>query len=108
MSIFIVRMEHPEGPLWNTYVLEHIDYLQALIKQGHLLASGPVKGSALRAGFLIFKADSKLEVQAWIDEDPFARENIISALTIEQWDPLFGLLADESSRQLPSALANAT
>ena len=108
MSIFIARMVHPDGPLWNTYVLEHISYLQTLIEQGHLLASGPVKGSPLRAGFLIFRADSRLEVQAFIDDDPFARENIISALTIEQWDPLFGLLADESSKQLPSTLANAT
>lgn len=108
MSIFIARMEHPEGPLWNTYVIEHIEYLKVLIEQGHLLASGPVKGSPLRAGFLIFKADSKLAVQALIDEDPFAREHIISALTIEQWDPLFGLLAEQSSKQLPSTLANAT
>jgi len=108
MAIFIVRMEHPEGPLWASYVLEHIAYLQTLIEAGHLLASGPVKGSLLRAGFLVFKADSILQVQALINEDPFARENIICALTIEQWDPLFGLLAEESSQQLPSDLAKAT
>lgn len=108
MSIFITRMEHPKGPLWNMYVIEHVEYLQALIEQGHLLTSGPVTDSPLRAGFLIFKADSKLEVHALINEDPFARENIISALTIEQWDPLFGLLAGESSKRLPSDLAKAT
>lgn len=108
MSIFIARMEHPKGPLWNMYVIEHVEYLQALIEQGHLLTSGPVTDSPLRAGFLIFKADSKLEVQALINEDPFARESIISALTIEQWDPLFGLLAGESSKRLPSDLAKAT
>lgn len=108
MSIFIARMEHPKGPLWNMYVIEHVEYLQALIERGHLLTSGPVTDSPLRAGFLIFKANSKLEVQALINEAPFARENIISALTIEQWDPLFGLLAGESSKRLPSDLAKAT
>jgi uncharacterized protein YciI len=99
MPIYIVRMEHPAGPLWNEFVLEHISYLKFLIDKGSLLASGPVKGSPLRAGFLIFEAATAQAVQALIDDDPFARENIISAMTIEEWDPLFGALAEHSSKQ---------
>lgn len=106
MALFIVRMEHPDGPRWNEFMLEHITYLKTLIDEGHLLASGPLKRTPLRAGFLIIHANTRVDVQGLIDGDPFARENIISALTIEEWDPLFGLLADHSSGQLPSDLAN--
>jgi len=105
MSIYIVRMEHPEGPLWNQFVLEHISYLKTLIDNGTLLASGPVKGSPLRAGFIIFQADTAQAIQDLINDDPFARENIISAMTIEEWDPLFGALVEYSSKQSVDALA---
>jgi len=108
MPIYIVRMEHPEGPVWNEFVLEHIAYLKTLIGTGSLLASGPVKGSPLRAGFLIFKADTVQAVRDLIDEDPFAREHIISAMTIEEWDPLFGALVEYSSKQSPFDLAAKT
>jgi uncharacterized protein len=107
MSIFIVRMEHPEGTLWNEYVLPHITYLKTLVEQGRLLASGPVRGAPLRAGFLVMRADNFQEVQGMIDGDPFAQQGVISALTVEEWDPLFGLLADYSSRQSPATLAEA-
>lgn len=107
MSIFIVRMEHPEGTLWNEHVLPHIAYLKTLVEQGRLLASGPVRGAPLRAGFLVMRADNLQEVQSMIDDDPFAQKGVISALTVEEWDPLFGLLADYSSKQSPADLAEA-
>jgi uncharacterized protein len=107
MSIFIVRMEHPEGTLWNEHVLPHITYLKTLVEQGRLLASGPVRGAPLRAGFLVMRADNLQEVHGMIDDDPFAQMGVISALTVEEWDPLFGLLADYSSNQSPADLAGA-
>jgi len=100
-------MEHPEGALWNKHVLPHIDYLKTLVEQCRLLASGPVRGAPLRAGFLVMRADNRGEVQSMIDDDPFAQKGVISALTIEEWDPLFGLLADYSSKQSPADLAEA-
>ena len=53
MHIYIVRMDHPDGRGWNTFVREHVIYLKGLIEQGKLLASGPLKNTPLRAGFLI-------------------------------------------------------
>ena len=106
MSFYIVRMEHPAGDLWNRYVLEHARYLKELIEQGRLLASGPLKGTALRAGFLIMHGDSCAEVEAVLQLDPFAREDLICGLSIEEWDPLFGMLADRSSLMPPLELAS--
>lgn len=104
MAIFIVRMEHPEGDAWGEHVVAHVRYLQGLIEQGRLLASGPVKGGPLRAGFLVLSAADRAEVDAVIAADPFATEGVICGLTVEEWDPLFGLLAGHSSGQLPPAL----
>jgi uncharacterized protein YciI len=106
MSIYTVRMEHPAGDLWNKHVLEHVLYLKELIAQGRLLASGPLKGTPLRAGFLIMRAENRQEVEVMVKGDPFSREDLICGLTIEEWDPLFGMLVDQSSRQLPAELAS--
>ena len=97
MHIYIVRMDHPDGSGWNTFVREHVIYLKGLIEQGKLLASGPLKNTPLRAGFLIFRAETRDEVQSMIGADPFAREGLIAHLDIQHWDPLFGQLRSYSS-----------
>jgi len=106
MSLYLVRMEHPDGDRWGQHVLEHVLYLKGLIAEGRLLASGPLKETTLRAGFLILQADSIQEAQALVDADPFTREDLICGLSIEQWDPLFGMLAEYSSKQPPAELAS--
>ncbi|HEY0210639.1 YciI family protein [Acerihabitans sp.] len=98
MSIYVVRMGHPDGLEWSIFVREHVLYLKELIRQGKLIASGPLKNTALRAGFLIFKAETLEEVNAMIGADPFARENLIVQMDIQEWDPLFGKLSGFSSR----------
>lgn len=102
--LFIVKMEHPDGDKWNQYVLEHVRYLQGLIEQGYLLASGPVVGAELRAGLLIFRADNQQQVHEWVAADPFSREDLIVSLTVCQWDPLFGSLSQYASGALPPEL----
>jgi hypothetical protein len=106
MGIYVVRMEHPDGEGWNRHVLAHVRYLKGLIAQGRLLASGPLKGTSLRAGFLIMVADNRQQVEAMVDDDPFTKEGLICALTIEEWDPLFGMLAEKSSGLAPPELSS--
>jgi uncharacterized protein YciI len=100
MAFWIVTMTHPDGPAWNTHVLEHVEYLLDLIDQGRIKASGPLKGTPLRAGFIIMLAETRAEVEAMVAGDPFAREGIIQDLSIEKWDPLFGAFGEESSQVL--------
>ncbi|CNH86375.1 YciI-like protein [Yersinia frederiksenii] len=104
MNTYIAKMEHPDGPEWNKFVFEHVVYLKDLISQGRVLASGPLKGTPLRAGFIIFRAENSEEVRAMVDADPFAREQLIVTLDIQQWDPLFGMLSDISSKNIPVEL----
>ncbi len=66
-----------------------------------LRASGPLKGLGHRAGFLVFKAASRDEVEAIVAGDPFAKAGLIERLVIDEWDPLFGIFAAESSGSLP-------
>lgn len=98
MAFFLVTMSHPDGEGWNTHLKAHIDYLQELVEQGKLRASGPLRGTPLRTGFLILLADNKAEAEAIIAQDPFAIEGLIEELTIVEWDPLFGAFEAESSR----------
>lgn len=94
---FVVTMTHPDGDGWARHVMPHVDYLKALVARGKLRASGPAKGLGLRAGLLIFTVADRAELDALIADDPFAREGLIEALTVIEWDPLFGAFAGESS-----------
>lgn len=101
MPFFTVLMTHPDGPGWGEHVRAHVDYLRDLVAKGPLKASGPLKGTPKRAGFLIFQADSRQAVEGLVQDDPFAVHGLIETLTIHEWDPLFGDYADESSGSLP-------
>jgi uncharacterized protein YciI len=107
MSFFIVTMTHPDGNAWNKHLTAHVHYLQKLVEDGILRASGPLKGLPHRSGFLIMSAGSRQEVEAAVSRDPFAREGLIESLTIFEWDPLFGVFAAESSGEIAALLAKA-
>ena len=72
--------------------------------QGKLKASGPLRGTKLRSGFLILSAADREEVEAIVAADPFAIEGLIDELVITEWDPVFGAFYDISSRQLPGGM----
>ncbi|OAG71758.1 YciI-like protein [Gluconobacter japonicus] len=104
MPIFIVRMDHPDGDGWGHYVLPHVLYLKQLIQEGKLLASGPLKGTPFRSGFLIMQGASLQEIEDMVAKDPFSPEGLICDLRIEEWDPLFGCLSEFSSGKPPAEL----
>ncbi|CAN5265812.1 hypothetical protein BH10PSE3_BH10PSE3_24540 [soil metagenome] len=98
MAFFLVTMTHPDGEGWGQHVMPHVAFLQALIEEGKVRASGPVKGLGKRAGFIIVTAESHEEVERLIAQDPFAIEGLIDELTILAWDPMFGVFADDTGR----------
>ena len=98
MAFFLVTMTHPDGDGWGRHVMPHVDYLRGLIDAGKIWASGPVKGLGKRAGFIIMTVDDRDEADRLIAADPFALEGLIDELTILEWDPMFGALAENSAR----------
>ena len=108
MAVFTVTMVHPDGDGWGQHLQAHLDYLEKILKEGKLKASGPLKGTTLRSGFLIIAAADRAAVEAIVAQDPFAIAQLIVELTITEWDPVFGAFYDISSKTLPGGLGPRT
>ena len=97
MPFFLVTMTHPDGEGWGQHVASHVAFLQRLIEGGQIRVSGPVTGLGKRAGFIIMTVANIAEARALIAQDPFAIEGLIDDLTIVEWTPMFGSLAEVST-----------
>lgn len=97
MPVYVVTFEHPDEAGWKRHLQAHVEYLQKLLKEGTLHASGPFAGNPDRKAMLILKARDRAHLDKLIAEDPFAIENLIENMTIAEWDPIFGALNAESS-----------
>lgn len=98
MAFFLVTMTHPDGEGWARHVRAHVDYLRALIDEGKIRASGPAYGLGKRAGFILMTVDDIEEARRLVAEDPFTIEGLVDDLTILEWDPMFGALAEDPAR----------
>lgn len=98
---FITTMMHPNGPEWENHLKAHVTYLKTLIESGCLVASGPLKHTDLRSGFLIFRAENRAAVEAFIAEHPFSKAALIETLEVIEWDPVFGAFSAWSSGIVP-------
>jgi uncharacterized protein YciI len=94
MKFFVVTYVHPDSEGWNKYLLAHVAYLENLLKEGTLRASGPFIGSAM----LILSAASRKDVLDVIAKDPFQIQGLVTETTVTEWDPVFGTYQDESTR----------
>ncbi len=90
MAVFIVHYQHPDAEGWQKQLMPHIHYLQDLLAQGVLLASGPLPEGADKPAMLIISADDEQALHAIIAGDPFAEHGLIANMTVTRWDPIFG------------------
>lgn len=70
--------------------MPHIGYLQQLLREGVLKASGPLPGARDKAALLLIEAADRPALNAIIARDPFAEHGLIVDMIVEEWDPLFG------------------
>jgi len=65
----------------------HREYLAGLRASGKLAISGPFTegGGAL----IVMEADSKEQVAAMMDADPFVKEGVFKSWFIRPWNPIF-------------------
>ncbi len=73
----------------------HRQYLGGLTEQGLLLVSGPYAAAEAPGALLIYKAATKEEVLAAVEEDPFSVEGLVAEATVTEWDPVSGALAGQ-------------
>ena len=97
MPLFVVRFHHPDAAGWQQQLMPHIVFLQGLLKQGALKASGPLPGGRDKAALLLIEAADRAALDAIIARDPFAEHGLIADLVVEEWDPIFGVFNDLSS-----------
>lgn len=73
----------------------HREYLAGLTDRGELQVSGPYAGGEPGGALLVFVAETEAKVRALIDGDPFVREGLVTEITVREWNPVAGVLAQE-------------
>ena len=66
----------------------HRAYFAGLLKDGVLLASGPMVNS--NGALLLFTGDSVEQIAQLLNSDPFEIAGFIGERTITEWNPVFG------------------
>ena len=97
MPIYVVTYEHPNEDGWKEQLMPHITWLQAQLKNGALLASGPFSDRTLRSAMLIISAADRVSLDQLIATDPFAEHGLIANMSVNEWDPIFGAFNNRSS-----------
>lgn len=74
----------------------HVEFLKSQFDGGRLVRSGPFGPEDAPGALLIIQGDSRADVEALMDQDPFFRNNLIQERSIRQWNIFFG--ADAAGR----------
>jgi uncharacterized protein YciI len=97
MPLYVVTYEHPNEEGWKQHLMPHVAWLQAQLKAGRLLASGPFSDLTAKAAMLVMSAPDRTALEDLIATDPFAQHGLIDDMTVKEWDPIFGVFNDRSS-----------
>lgn len=93
MSVFAV--EYVYGPesseLRDEHRPAHREWLNGLVEQGAVLASGPFADNA--GALLIFTAENEDGLHGLLSQDPFAVAGAISAVKTSEWKPVIGMFS---------------
>lgn len=73
----------------------HRDYLAGLTERGQLQVSGPFADGEPGGALLVFVADDGAGARALIAGDPFVVEGLVAELTVREWTPVSGMLAQQ-------------
>lgn len=94
MSIFAVEyVYNPDhDDLRAEHRPEHRAWLEGLVEQGRVLASGPFADGT--GALLVFASDTEADLNQLVSEDPFARAGAISAVKTTAWNPIIGAFRD--------------
>ena len=67
----------------------HLEMAQKHVENGRLLFGGAFI-DPVDEGLMIFKADSKEEVEAFAHNDPYVQEKLVTSYTVREWAVVLG------------------
>ncbi|MCM3659945.1 YciI family protein [Georgenia satyanarayanai] len=76
----------------------HREFLQGLLDEGSLLASGPWLDNAAPGALLLVVAPDVEGAQRLLDDDPFLKAHLITQRTVRPWNPIMGPFAEHASQ----------
>jgi uncharacterized protein YciI len=68
----------------------HVEFLRSQFDRGRLIKSGPFAPEEAPGALLIIEGESKTDVEALMNQDPFFQNNLVEERTIRQWNIFFG------------------
>ena len=90
MSIYAVRYTYDDRTAYRMAVRPvHRAWLARQAQAGRLLASGPLTDGEPGA-LLVFRADSRDELDALLAQDPFATEGVVASTEVREWEQVLG------------------
>lgn len=98
MPHFAVTYDHPDPEGWAHHLEPHVRWLLEQVEKGSLLASGPTRGRDVRTALLVFAMPDETALRDLLATDPYMEHGQVSDLTITEWDPIFGVFAEDSTR----------
>ncbi|MFQ6398266.1 YciI family protein [Nocardia sp. KC 131] len=93
MPIFAVHYTYSDAtvPGRDTHRPEHRTWLSSQIEAGTLLSTGPYPDGS--GALLLFRAEDLPTLAGLLEQDPFAREQLIDAVRAVEWAPVMGAFA---------------
>jgi uncharacterized protein YciI len=94
MAYFVVI--NGQGPAWipsrsmrdQERWTEHAAFVNALVREGFVVAAGPIGDGTIHRALLIFDSTSEEEIRARLAEDPWMQAEILQILQIDPWSIL--------------------
>jgi uncharacterized protein YciI len=68
---------------------EHLGLATAAQESGELVLAGAA-GEPISSAFLVFRADDRSSVEAFVAADPYVREGLVTSWRIEPWHVVIG------------------
>ena len=73
---------------------EHRAFLGGLAGQGVVVASGPWVDEEPAGALLLLRTDSASAALEVLADDPFQREGLVLDVSVREWNPVIGVLAN--------------
>jgi uncharacterized protein YciI len=92
MPTFAVTYSYSDGTaaLRDQQRPRHVQFLQSQFDGGRLIKSGPFGLDEAPGALLVITGESKADVVALMDQDPFFQKNLVEERSIRQWNIFFG------------------